>query len=75
MSISSITKFMQEVTNKDDAIYWLVSMGVIKPLEEEVCIEVDCSGRMSIKNKKASYRQLKRNNCHAGRSRFTNTFF
>ncbi len=75
MSIPSITNFAQDVTNEDDAIYWLVSMGVIKPLKEEVCIVVGCSGRMSIKNKKASYQQLRCNKCHAARSRFANTFF
>jgi hypothetical protein len=51
-------EFAKQVT---DAIYWMVSMSIIKPLEEEVCIEVGCSRRMSIKNMKASSRHLKCN--------------
>ncbi len=74
-SIPSIMQFVQQVTNEDNAIYWLVSMGIIKPIEEKVSIEVDCCGRMSIKSEKASFRQLKWNSCCSGRSCFANIFF
>jgi len=73
--IPSITKFAQEVRNEEEAINYLVQHGVIKPIEEEFCIEVDCGGRMGIKDKKTSFRQLKCNSCRANRSRFANTFF
>ena len=57
--ISSITQFAQDVKSEEDAIAYLVQHGVIKPFEEEYCIEEDCGGKMGIKNKKSSLRQLK----------------
>ena len=62
---------MQAVHNKETAISWHVSVIVIKSSGEEqdcIDIEVDCGGRMSIKEKGKSLRQLK---C---RSSFANTF-
>jgi hypothetical protein len=74
-NIPSITQFAQEVKNEEDAIAFLVQHGVIKPIEEEYCIEEDCGGKMGIKNKKSSLRQLEFNHCHSCQSRFANTFF
>ena len=50
--IPTITQFAQEVEIEEEAINYLVHHGVIKSVEEELCIEVDCGGKMSIKNKK-----------------------
>jgi len=64
--IPSITQFAQEVKTKKRPS---------KPIEEEFCIEVDCGGRMGIKDKKTSFQQLKCNSCRVNQSRFANTFF
>ena len=73
--IPSVTDFAKQVKNEEDTIQVLVKMGVIKAVEDEVCIEVDCGGRMGLKNRKTMLRKLKCNRCRAYESHFTNTFF
>ena len=53
----------------------LVEKCVIKAVEDKVCIEVDCGGRMGLKSRKVTLQQLKYNRCRACRSRFANTLF
>ena len=75
MRIPSLPEFAQQVSNEVEAIQWLSDYGVIKPLSDEICHEIDCGGRMSIKDKTKSWRQLKCNRCRAARRRFGHTFF
>jgi hypothetical protein len=48
LNIPSITEFAKKFKNKEDAIKLLIEMGVIKAVEDKVCIEVDCGERMGL---------------------------
>ena len=65
---------MLQIKTDLHAINWLSNNGVIKPLCDEICHEIDCGGRMPIKDKTKSWCQLKCNRCRAARSRFAHTF-
>ena len=75
MNIPSITAFANVIRNEEDAIQMLVDNDVIKAVEDEYCIELDCGGRMGLKDRNRSFRQLKCNSCRSCRSRFAGTFF
>jgi hypothetical protein len=75
MRIPPLPEFAQQVTNEVEAINWLSDNGVIKPLCDEICHEINCGGRMSVKDKTKSWHQLKCNRCRTAQSRFARTFF
>ena len=75
MIIPPLPEFAQQVTNEVEAINWLSDNGIIKPLCDEICHEIDCGGRMSVKDKTKSWRQLKCNRCRTAQSRFAHYFF
>ena len=52
MNIPSITAFANVIRNEEDAIQMLVENDVIKAVEDEYCIELDCGGRMGLKKGK-----------------------